>query len=118
MLGMPMSIIKRLHIQDPCSTVNQIVRMPQIRRMRQACSPQVLLPFSDTYQARNPRDMVYGFQAIIDLKVAVDYKKSIKDVYIDRFKSAMTSSITPFRRNMMVYAGLGVRRSNKFGLPS
>lgn len=122
-LDLPNWIQKRLMTTNPFAAiafVGMLRERQKNRDSRESSRRQLLLGMSAHYQATDPRDMFYGFSAITDIKTPIDYRKTVKEVYMDWFKSALpVKPGTPNdEQNLMVYTGLGSRRSNEFGLPS
>lgn len=122
-LKLPNWIQKRLMTTNPFAVIAFVGMLRERQKTRESSDSshgQLLLGMSAHYQATDPRDMVYGFSAITDLKTPIDYRKTVKEVYIDWFKS--TLPLVPgslnHEQNLMVYTGLGSRRSNSSGLPS
>lgn len=122
-LNLPNWIQKRLMTTNPFAAIAFVGMLRERQKTRESSdssSGQLLLGMSAHYQATNPRDMFYGFSAIADIKDPIDYRKTVREVYIDWFNSTLPlkPETLDHAQNLMVYTGLGSRRSNSFGLPS
>lgn len=122
-LNLPNWIQKRLMTTNPFAAIAFVGKLREKQKTRESSDSsrgQLLLGMSAHYQATDPRDMFYGFSAITDIKTPIDYRKTVKEVYINWFQSTLPlkPGIVNHEQNLMVYTGLGSRRSNDFGLPS
>ncbi|ETS80256.1 hypothetical protein PFICI_07785 [Pestalotiopsis fici W106-1] len=74
-----------------------------------------ILPlFAKQYKVTDPRDYVYGFDAVICIEHGVDYNKCKKEVYMDWFSSVTDGG----RVDLMAYAGISLLDLEKSEWPS
>ncbi|KAI1085372.1 heterokaryon incompatibility protein-domain-containing protein [Whalleya microplaca] len=74
-------------------------------------------------KATNPRDHIYGLLGILDSSLHVDYKKPVKEVYLDWMNYVLENGdLTDYATSFQQYltnAGVGLDKyENRFDLPS
>ncbi|KAI4863254.1 heterokaryon incompatibility protein-domain-containing protein [Hypoxylon rubiginosum] len=93
------------------------------RQFRQGSAAKIsafaLLHMSLEHQATDPRDFIYGFQAITNSNIVVDYSSSIKEVYLDWYNVVVRQGI-PMDGSLhpILHAGIGLDESWQSDLPS
>jgi hypothetical protein len=84
---------------------NKLNALRQFRRRDRQLGGGYLPIYATAYKASNPLDYVYGFRAVLNIQLAVNYEKSKKEVYMDWFKDAMKYSAVS---DLTAFAGIGL----------
>ncbi|KAI1409248.1 heterokaryon incompatibility protein-domain-containing protein [Hypoxylon sp. FL1857] len=79
--------------------------------------PSAIVDLSMLYEASDPKDLIYGFLALVQLNATMNYKKELKEVYRDWYNEVMCRDI-PHHLNPILYAGRGLHECWKHDLPS
>ncbi|KAI1765922.1 heterokaryon incompatibility protein-domain-containing protein [Hypoxylon sp. FL1150] len=81
-------------------------------------SPNIL-DISMHHQVTDARDSVYGFLAILNSNITVDYSKTTKEVYLDWYNDVIHQGLPRDGiRHPILFAGLGLDKLCEYDLPS
>ncbi|KAF7539834.1 hypothetical protein G7054_g1864 [Neopestalotiopsis clavispora] len=110
-LGLPHSLLNVAMIiySSNYENFNLLSSMRQIGKEGRKLDAGSLPLLLHRHKATDPRDYVYGFDAVISIGQEVDYNKSRKEVYTDWFKTAIDLG----RVDLLAYAGIGLRSPEK-----